>query len=111
MDELRENVEKDFRPKLKSLQSDLDSIAQEMGPLRVKNGVVTDPAQIKKLEELMKKQSDINREIREIKKTQNKQIAFTESIITLLNVLAVPLLVVAVGLILALRRRVATAAV
>lgn len=111
MDELRENVEKDFRPKLKSLQSDLDSIAQEMGPLRVKNGVVTDPAQIKKIEELMKKQADINREIREIKKTQNKQIAFTESIITLLNVLAVPLLVVAVGLILALRRRVATAAV
>ncbi len=111
MDELRENVEKDFRPKLKSLQSDLDSIAQQMGPLRVKDGVLADPAQIKKLEELMKKQADINREIREIKKTQNKQIAFTESIITLLNVLAVPLLVVAVGLILAIRRRVATAAV
>jgi ABC-type uncharacterized transport system involved in gliding motility auxiliary subunit len=111
MDELRENVEKDFRPKLKSLQGDLDSIAQQMGPLRVKDGVLADPAQIKKLEELMKKQADINREIREIKKTQNKQIAFTESIITLLNVLAVPLLVVAVGLILAIRRRVATAAV
>jgi ABC-type uncharacterized transport system involved in gliding motility auxiliary subunit len=111
MDELRENVEKDFRPKLKSLQSDLDSIAQQMGPLRVKDGVLADPAQIKKLEELMKKQADINREIREIKKTQNKQIAFTESIITLLNVLAVPLFVVAVGLILAIRRRVATAAV
>jgi hypothetical protein len=102
---------KDFRPKLKSLQSELDSIAQQMGPLRVKNGVLADPAQIKKLEELMKKQADINREIREIKKTQNKQIAFTQSMITLLNVLAVPLLVVAVGLILAIRRRVATAAV
>ena len=111
MDELRENVEKDFRPKLKSLQADLDSIAQQMGPLRVKDGVLADPNQIKKLEELMKKQADINREIREIKKTQNKQIAFTESIITLLNVLAVPLFVVAVGLILAIRRRVATAAV
>ncbi len=111
MDELRENVEKDFRPKLKGLQGDLDSIAQQMGPLRVKDGVLADPAQIKKLEELMKKQADINREIREIKKTQNKQIAFTESIITLLNVLAVPLLVVAVGLLLAIRRRVSTAAV
>lgn len=112
MDELRENVEKDFRPKLKSLQSDLDSIAQQMGPLRVKDGgIIADPAQQKKIEELMRKQSDINREIREIKKTQNKQIAFTESIITLLNVLAVPLLVVAVGLILAIRRRVSTAAV
>lgn len=111
MDELRENVEKDFRPKLKGLQSELDEIAQQMGPLRVKNGVLADPAQIKKLEELMKKQTDINREIREIKKTQNKQIAFTHSIITLLNVLAVPLLVIAVGLLLAIRRRVATAAV
>lgn len=111
MDELRENVEKDFRPKLKSLQSDLDSIAQQMGPLRVKDGVLADPAQIKKLEELMKKQADINREIREIKKTQNKQIAFTEAIIKWLNFLAVPLFVVAVGLILAIRRRVATAAV
>lgn len=111
MDELRENVEKDFRPKLKGLQSELDEIAQQMGPLRVKNGVLADPAQIKKLEELMKKQTDINREIREIKKTQNKQIAFTHSIITLMNVLAVPLLVIAVGLLLAIRRRVATAAV
>lgn len=112
MDELRENVEKDYRPKLKGLETELNEIAQQIGPLRVKDGaLIIDPAQIKKIEELEKKQVDIKKEIREIKKTQNKQIAFTHSIITLLNVLAVPLLVIAVGLLLAIRRRVATAAV
>lgn len=111
MDELREKVEKDFRPKLQALQAKLDETAQKMGPLRVKNGQLADPRQIKELEELMKTQTSINREIREIKKAQNKDIDFTESMITLINFLAVPLLVISVGLVLALRRRVATAAV
>lgn len=111
MDELREKVEKDFRPKLQALQAKLDETAQKMGPLRVKNGQLADPRQIKELDELMKTQTSINREIREIKKAQNKDIDFTESMITLINFLVVPLLVVSVGLILALRRRVATAAV
>jgi len=112
MDELRENVERGYRPKLKGLETELNEIAQQIGPLRVKDGaLIIDPAQVKKMEELERKQTDIKKEIREIKKTQNKQIAFTESIITLLNVLAVPLLVIAVGLLLAIRRRIATAAV
>lgn len=111
MDELRENVEKEFRPRLVERQAEMDKIAQEMGPLRVKNGQLADPAQIKKLEELMKKQANINREIREIKKEQNKDINYTQSIITLLNVFGVPLLVIAVGVMLAIRRRVSTAAV
>jgi len=112
MDELRENVERGYRPKLKGLETELNEIAQQIGPLRVKDGaLIIDPAQVKKMEELERKQTDNKKEIREIKKTQNKQIAFTESIITLLNVLAVPLLVIAVGLLLAIRRRIATAAV
>ncbi|HCN78746.1 MAG TPA: hypothetical protein DIT13_16320 [Verrucomicrobiales bacterium] len=112
MDELRENVERGYRPKLKGLETELNEIAQQIGPLRVKDGaLIIDPAQVKKMEELERKQTDIKKEIREIKKTQNKQIAFTESIITLLNVLAVPLFVIAVGLLLAIRRRIATAAV
>ncbi|MEQ1751644.1 MAG: Gldg family protein, partial [Prosthecobacter sp.] len=82
MDELRENVEKQFRPKLVERQAEMDKIAQEMGPLRVKNGQLADPGQIKKLEELMKKQTLIQREIRNTKKEQNKDIYFTESVIT-----------------------------
>ncbi len=111
MDELREDVEKVFRPVLAQKQAEMDKIAQEMGPLRVKNGQLADPGQIKKLEELMKKQKDINKDIRNIKKDQNKDIDYTQSIITILNVFGVPLLVIAVGLMLAIRRRVTTAAV
>lgn len=110
MDELRENVEKGFRPILSQKQGEIDKIAQEMGPLRVKNGQLADPSQIKKLEELMKKQKDINKEIRNIKKDQNKDIDYTQSVITILNVFGVPLLVIAIGLMLAIRRRVSTAA-
>jgi ABC-type uncharacterized transport system involved in gliding motility auxiliary subunit len=110
MDELRENVEKKFRPSLTQKQAEMDKIAADMGPLRVKNGQLVDPAQIKKLQELMEKQTQIKREIREIKKDQNKDIDFTQNIITLLNVFGVPLLVVAVGLTLAIRRRATTAA-
>lgn len=110
MDELRENVEKKFRPSLTQKQAEMDKIAADMGPLRVKNGQLVDPAQIKKLQELMDKQTQIKREIREIKKDQNKDIDFTQNIITLLNVFGVPLLVVAVGLTLAIRRRAVTAA-
>jgi uncharacterized protein YhaN len=89
----------------------MDKIAADMGPLRVKNGQLVDPAQIKKLQELMDKQTQIKREIREIKKDQNKDIDFTQNIITLLNVFGVPLLVVAIGLTLAIRRRAVTAAI
>ncbi len=111
MDELRENVEKNFRPSLTQKQAEMDKIAADMGPLRVKNGQLVDPAQIKKLQELMDKQTQIKREIREIKKDQNKDIDFTQNIITLLNVFGVPLLVVAIGLTLAIRRRAVTAAI
>jgi uncharacterized protein YhaN len=104
-------VEKKFRPSLTQKQAEMDKIAADMGPLRVKNGQLVDPAQIKKLQELMDKQTQIKREIREIKKDQNKDIDFTQNIITLLNVFGVPLLVVAVGLTLAIRRRAATAAI
>lgn len=111
MDEMREKVEKDYRPKLQALDAKLQETAQKMGPLRVKNGQLADPRQVKELESLMKTQATINREIREIKKAQNKDIDLTESILTILNVFAVPLLVIAIGLILAIRRRVTTAAV
>ncbi|TDU72938.1 ABC-type uncharacterized transport system involved in gliding motility auxiliary subunit [Prosthecobacter fusiformis] len=112
MDELREKVERDYRPKLQALQNKLNDTAQKMGPLRLKDGqIVADQRQIKELDELKKTQVDINRQIREIKKSQNKEINFTESMIVALNCLVVPLLVVSVGIFLAIRRRVSTAAV
>jgi DNA repair exonuclease SbcCD ATPase subunit len=105
-------VEKQFRPSLTQKQAEMDKIAQDMGPLQVKNGqIVIDPNQAKKLDEMRLKQTQIKKEIREIKKDQNKDIDFTQNMITLLNVFGVPLLVVAIGLTLAIRRRATTAAV
>ncbi|MBB5039139.1 GldG family protein [Prosthecobacter dejongeii] len=111
MAELREKVDQKFRPQRQALQTKLDETAQKMGPLRVKDGQLADPSQIKELNELMKTQSDINRKIREVKREQNKEIEFTKSMIVLLNFLVVPLLVVSLGILLAIRRRVITAAV
>jgi chorismate mutase len=89
----------------------MDKIAQEIGPLKVKNGqIVVDPAQAKKIQDLTLKRQQLQKEVREIKKDQNKDIDFTENMITLLNVLGVPLLVIVVGLTLAIRRRTTTAA-
>lgn len=113
LDEMREKVEREFRPKLQALQAQLDETVQKMGPLRMKNTgeIVANPAQLKELENLKDTQSKINKEIREIEKAQTKDMDFIESIITLLNVAGVPLLVIIVGILLAIRRRVSTAAV
>ncbi|MES2598791.1 MAG: GldG family protein [Verrucomicrobiota bacterium] len=111
MDELRENVEKQFRPSLTEKQTEMDKIAEKIGPLKVKNGqIVVDPAQAKQIQDLTLKRQQLQKEVREIKKDQNKDIDFTENMITLLNVLGVPLLVVVIGLTLAMRRRSTTAA-
>lgn len=112
MEELRENVEKEYRPSLTQKKAEMDKIAQDMGPLQVKNGqLVIDPVQLQKLDTLKEKQSQIQKEIREIKKGQRKRLDSTENMIKVLNVFGVPLLVIIIGLALAIRRRVSTAAV
>lgn len=113
LDEMRERVEKEYRPKLQALQGQLDEIAQKMGPLRMKSTgeIVATPEQIRELDKLKETQVKINKDIREIEKEQRREIDFIESIITLLNVAGVPLLVIVVGSILAWRRRITTAAV
>jgi len=111
MDELREDVEKKFRPSRAQKEAEIDKIAQDMGPLKVKNGqIVVDPAQAKKIQDMQAKTLQLRKEVREIKKEQSKDIDFKESMITLLNVFGVSLLVIIIGLTLAIRRRVSTAA-
>lgn len=115
LDEMRDKVEAQFRPELQALQQKLDETAQKISTLRVKRDeksqtFILDPNQAKGLQELMDTQADINRKIREIRKKQNKEIDRTENMLTLANVLLMPLIVIVVGLLLALRRRAATAA-
>lgn len=114
--EKREEVEKRFRPKLMSLEAERQKIAEKMGALRLKRdskgkGFIVDPQQQKDLEELMQNDVKLSREVREIKKEQNKEVEYIKTTLKWLNFLAVPLLVSCAGILLAIRRRAATAAV
>ena len=114
--EMREKVENRFRPQLMSLETERQKIAEKMGALRLKRdakgkGFIVDPQQQKDLEALMQNDVDLSRKVRDIKKEQNKEIEFTKTTLKWLNFLGVPLLVSCVGMLLAIRRRAATAAV
>jgi ABC-type uncharacterized transport system involved in gliding motility auxiliary subunit len=114
--EMREKVESRYRPQLMALESEREKIAEKMGALRLKRdskgkGFIVDPQQQKDLEALMQNDVDLSRKVREIKKDQNKEIEYTKTMLKWLNFLAVPLLVSCAGILLAIRRRAATAAV
>jgi ABC-type uncharacterized transport system involved in gliding motility auxiliary subunit len=114
--EMREKVESRYRPQLMALESERQKIAEKMGALRLKRdskgkGFIVDPQQQKDLEALMQNDVDLSRKVREIKKDQNKEIEYTKTMLKWLNFLSVPLLVSCAGILLAIRRRAATAAV
>lgn len=115
LDEMREKVEVEFRPKLQALEKQLTETAEKIGTLRVKTDAKTrtlilDPEQQKQLTELQATQAKISKEVREVRKQQNREIDWIKFTLKMLNILFMPLLVISVGLILALRRRSATAA-
>lgn len=114
--EMREKVESRFRPQLMALEAERQKTAEKMGALRLKRdskgkGFIVDPQQQKDLEALMQNDVDLSRKVRDIKKEQNKEIEATKTTLKWLNFLAVPLLVSCAGILLAIRRRAATAAV
>ena len=115
MQELSNNVEKEYRPRIQQLTDKLNEIAQKISTLRVrqdKNGqmVILDPTQKKDLDEAVETQNSINKKIREIRKEQNKGKDRVEMWITLLNFLIMPLAVIGFGIALALKRRAIRAA-
>ena len=110
MQELSDNVEALYRPRIQQLTDKLNDAVQQISNLKVrqdKNGqmVIVDPEQKKKLDEAMSTQTRINKEIREIRKEQNRDKDRTEMWITAANFLVVPLLLIAFGVTLAMRRR------
>ncbi len=115
LDEMREKVEVEFRPKLQALETQLNETAEKISTMRVKldsktRTLILDPEQQKQLEELQTTQAKISKEVREVRKQQNREIDWIKFTLKMLNVLFMPLLVIAIGLILAMRRRSATAA-
>ena len=115
LDEMRDAVERQYRPRLEALNQKLQDTAAKISTLRVKKDnksqmLILDPSQVKDLEAMQETQANINKEIREVKKEQNKEIDRVENRLTIANVFGMPVVVVIVGLLLALRRRIATAA-
>ncbi len=115
MDKMKSDVESEFRPKMADLNKKLleaqEKLTNLRGSIDKKSGRVILPPQAQAdIARWQESQTDINRQIREVKKQQRKTIDWVETKLTLLNMLAMPLLVIIAGLMLALRRRAATAA-
>lgn len=115
LDEMREKVEVEFRPKLQGLEKQLNETVQKIGTMKVKTDAKTrtlilDPEQQKQLEDLQATQVKISKEVREVRKQQNREIDWIKFTLKMVNILLMPLVVIAIGLVLAMRRRSTTAA-
>ena len=115
MDKKKNDVEAEYRPVMMKLESELQTATADLSNLRGKvdqktQRIIIDPASQAKLDALMKKQTEINKQINEIKKKQRKSLDWEESKLTWLNLVFMPGLVVAAGLLTAMRRRASTAA-
>lgn len=115
MQKKKSQVEDQYRPKMNELTAELEKATSELSNLRGKfdkttQRVIIDPASQAKITDWQDKQVQIQKEIGNIKKQQRKAIDWEEMKIKLVNIFLMPLAVVAIGLILAMNRRVATAA-
>ncbi len=115
MDKKKSEVEASYRPQMAKLEGELQEASEKVTNLRGKRDektqrIILDPTSQADLDNWLKKQADINKQIREIKKDQRKALDWEEMKLTLINLLLMPGLVVGAGLLLAMRRRSATAA-
>ena len=109
---MRAKVEQQYRPKVEELEGRLqDTVTKLASRAPNANGVIlVDPTKDKEFKELKETQVEINREIRQIKKQQTADVDRIKSMLMWLNIAAMPLLVIVVGLLLAMRRQSTTAA-
>jgi ABC-type uncharacterized transport system involved in gliding motility auxiliary subunit len=108
MQELQASVEGKYRPLVEQKQQEMQKVVEEIAK---KGGVTQDgkgsgiirvnPAELKDLRD---KQTAIQKDIRNFQKEQNSEKEAREMAITWLNILTVPLLLVAFGVALAVRR-------
>lgn len=108
MEELRAQVEGEYRPLIEQRNQKLNDIVQKiasLGGVKQEKGMVVLNINQEQRKQLIDEQNAIKKDIRDLQKEQNKKKDQRELIITALNMLAVPLLVIAFGLIIAMRRR------
>ncbi|CAN5679417.1 GldG family protein [soil metagenome] len=108
MEELRAQVESEYRPLIEQRNQKLTDIVQKiatLGGVKQEKGMVVLNINQEQRKQLVDEQNAIKKDIRDLQKEQNKKKDQRELIITALNMLAVPLLVIVFGLVIALRRR------
>jgi ABC-type uncharacterized transport system involved in gliding motility auxiliary subunit len=115
LDALKAQVENKFRPQMNDLTTQLTEAQEKATNLRGKfdkktQQIIIDPASRADLDKLMATQKDVQKKINEIKKEQRTSIDSTETWITTLNLVVVPLIVIIIGLMFAMQRRATTGA-
>lgn len=108
LQELNANIEEQYRPRMQKIEQDLNDVVQEIakgGGVKATQGLIMlnpNEAQAKQLQD---KQVELMAKRRELIKEQTRMKDRREFLITLLNMAAVPLLIIAVGITIAVRRR------
>jgi ABC-type uncharacterized transport system involved in gliding motility auxiliary subunit len=113
MKELKSQVEAEYRPLIEQRNQKLNEIVQkiaEMGGVKEEQGMVVLNVNQAQRKQLIEEQVNIQKEVRELQKAQNRRKERLEMTITLLNLLAVPAFVIAFGVVFAVRRRAIQAA-
>ena len=111
MNELRDEVEAEYRPQIEELEQRLRDIESQMSDLRLQEDeegnlvVLMTEEQRKSLQELEPTARDLDRQLRETRMELRRRIDRMEMRIMLQNIIAVPLVVIVFGIGLALTRR------
>jgi hypothetical protein len=107
MNELMSEVEAKYRPIIEEQNAALTKIVQDIASLsgaKQEQGVVFLNPNKQQLQQLKDKQLEIQKKKRDAEKELKKQKDHREMMITILNMAAVPLTVIIIGLVLAMRR-------
>ncbi|TLD70765.1 hypothetical protein FEM03_10675 [Phragmitibacter flavus] len=113
IEKLNSQVEAEYRPLIEQRNQKLNEIVQkiaDMGGVKEEQGMVVLNMNQAQRKQLIDEQVNIQKEVRELQKAQNRRKERLEMTITLLNLLAVPALVIAFGVVIAVRRRAMQAA-
>ncbi|WP_395748422.1 Gldg family protein [Prosthecobacter sp.] len=113
--EMREEVEEQYRPRLVELSKERQILAEKLNKARpqldLKRGtLIVDQATMDNIKEMEKNTKKLDKEESNIRKEVNKKVEYRKTVIKALNVLVVPVFVLLVGLIVAMFRRISTAA-
>ena len=113
--EMRESVEEKYRPQLVKLEKERQDLAEKLSKARPqldlkKGALIIDQGTMNNIKEMEKNSKTIDKQVRDIRKEVNKEVEFSKTLIKALNVVIVPLVVAVLGILLAMQRRVRTAA-